>query len=560
MAEFTANTDSPKRADPSVHAPKRVTDCRDSGGGVGGFPRLDGPQGGNPEPPQRRGRVPREGVARPGTLNDGAAIMLVCYHVANVNMLLALYRGIVRKDRTIPRGEGAGEAAHHRQPPTCPRRGRRMAAKSTAAEPIYAHVRAAPLARRGDIRQAAEHAHSTPEAVKRRRDDEIGFRCIATVPVRDGPVAARWRTARVFPHGHKKSMDGGLPPLLDYPALYDSHLKAHGDAKRPPRGHAGMHLIVGISPSYFEGRGSMHDPENPNVRKLLAAAAEWAESEIGGVWAARYDLDEKGGAVVDVFASPIHTNLRTGKMAVSCRKAKDRLQRKYKTPRSYSAMQDSWRDFASRRLGFEFKRGQPKQETQREHVHADTFADAMEQGKARMAQMEREMRELQKRIDAARKTLRKLARAAKRARTALTNWIVTNLRTRDRPVMAGEDNDDLVSQAVGVASHMAHVEDPDKTQQEHWKGLVSHIDKATRGAWDRDGGTDEPLVRAYRAYRSRTKDSPPKQYDEWLSDMAHGSMRGMSADQRDLVRLARGIAKAEGWYQPRSKRKVAKDR
>ena len=88
--------------------------------------------------------------------------------------------------------------------------------------------------------------------------------------------------------------------------------KAETGARENPRGCSVLHSLVGVSPEWIEATGDLHDPKNPRVRKLLEAAVSWVERDIGGVFAARIDLDERGGGIVDVFAAPVH-NLKFGR-------------------------------------------------------------------------------------------------------------------------------------------------------------------------------------------------------------------------------------------------------
>jgi hypothetical protein len=157
-----------------------------------------------------------------------------------------------------------------------------------------------------------------------------------------------------------------------YLALYRLCQERRGFAER--QGAAiGEHLLVGVSPSWIEAAGDLHDPENPRNKMLLDNAVAWVESWAGegSVFGARLDLDETGGGVVDVFVAPVfeqkHKSGRT-KLTVSVNKALTKLQARYGTGYSYEALQTSWHAWAQEHLDETLQRGEPKYKTNREHL------------------------------------------------------------------------------------------------------------------------------------------------------------------------------------------------
>ena len=62
-----------------------------------------------------------------------------------------------------------------------------------------------------------------------------------------------------------------------------------------------MHIVVGVSRS---GWATASTTRRVHVHRLLEFAVEWANAELGGAFAARYDVDEKG-VVIDVFCAPV---------------------------------------------------------------------------------------------------------------------------------------------------------------------------------------------------------------------------------------------------------------
>ena len=165
-------------------------------------------------------------------------------------------------------------------------------------------------------------------------------------------------------------------------AAYKRHKEQQGAAEK--RGvKPVMHVVVGVSPEWL-GDG-VHDPASPRVRRLLKSAVQWANAELGGVFSARYDLDEKGGGVVDVFAAPVREYAvgrgRTMRRMVAPSKALRELGQRRGRKISYSAMQTSWTEWANRELGdgrVRFQRGRPKAETRAEHLSPEDYQRSLD--------------------------------------------------------------------------------------------------------------------------------------------------------------------------------------
>ena len=125
------------------------------------------------------------------------------------------------------------------------------------------------------------------------------------------------------------------------------------------------------------------------------------------VWAVRYDIDENGSGVVDVFASPHHVykigRAKVAKDRIACTSALNRVAKEFKRTHSYSALQDSWTRFAQKR-GWKVERGKLKEVTEREHLSPEDYkatrannlrlaADALELA-ARIQETERDAKML----------------------------------------------------------------------------------------------------------------------------------------------------------------------
>lgn len=224
---------------------------------------------------------------------------------------------------------------------------------------------------RGSIAAAESHAKREDPVAKRRS-------------IRPSPPVA-WSKAEAMP-----SFLGSGP--LDYVAAFAAHKRETGAGERK-RAALAMEFKAVVSPDWLaEGGADPRDPNNPRVKQLVAEAHVWAESwgGKGAVWGVRYDTDEKGAGVVDLFMSPVrHQRHKSGKakLVISCRKAKDELlateraiNPEIKT--SGAAMQSSWARWCQQRLDRRIERGQPKDVTGREHIHADVYAAQADAAKA----------------------------------------------------------------------------------------------------------------------------------------------------------------------------------
>lgn len=197
------------------------------------------------------------------------------------------------------------------------------------------------------------------------------------------PVAQKRRIRESDPLAWSK----GSEPL-NYVEAFKNHKREFGASERANSGLA-MEFKIVVSPDWLRETGSEHDLNNPRVKQLYDEALKWAESwgGSGSVWGLRYDTDEKGSGVVDVFMSPIREQKhKSGKSknVISCRKAKEELLAAEKIldpslKTSGAAMQSSWARWCQKNLDQRIERGVSKEETQIEHVHADVYAKVAEE-------------------------------------------------------------------------------------------------------------------------------------------------------------------------------------
>lgn len=181
------------------------------------------------------------------------------------------------------------------------------------------------------------------------------------------------------------SIDGG--PRPDYVASFKAFKKATGASERAGA-KLGVHILAGVSPEWVREAGDLHDPNNPRNGELLRAAIAWANTwSNGGCYAARIDLDETGGAVVDLLIAPTaEQRHKSGKskLTVSVNKALEALSMQHtgKRSRQYSALNTSWAAFATANLDPRLRRGTAKEETGVEHVEPGRYREMMKEAQA----------------------------------------------------------------------------------------------------------------------------------------------------------------------------------
>lgn len=181
------------------------------------------------------------------------------------------------------------------------------------------------------------------------------------------------------------SIDNG--PTPDYATSFRALKKAKGASERKGA-QLGLHMLVGVSPEWVKEAGDLHDPANPRNRLLLDAARGWADTwSDGGCYAARLDLDETGGAIVDLFIAPMadqkHKSGKS-KLTVSVNKALEAVSLAHTGVKGkhYSGLNTSWAQYAHAHLDARLERGRPKGETGAEHVGPDQYRAMMTEATA----------------------------------------------------------------------------------------------------------------------------------------------------------------------------------
>lgn len=171
----------------------------------------------------------------------------------------------------------------------------------------------------------------------------------------------------------------------DYLAAFRAHkaeLKA-GERKGAP---IALQALCVVSPEWVEKAGDLHDPDNPHNRQLFDQAKAWAESwaGAGAVFGSRLDLDEKGGAVVDLMIAPVRTS--RGKPVISTNKAMGEVKALTGERNEYSALQTSWADWCRDTLDAGIVRGTRKEITRRQHLSPETYGAVMDKARESLSE------------------------------------------------------------------------------------------------------------------------------------------------------------------------------
>jgi len=148
-----------------------------------------------------------------------------------------------------------------------------------------------------------------------------------------------------------------------------------------------------VSPEWVEKAGDLHDANNPHNRQLFDQAKAWAESWAGegAVFGSRLDLDEKGGAVVDLMISPVRDS--RGKPVISTQKALTELKGIAGERNEYAALQTSWANWCQQHLDRDIVRGTRKEITAREHMSPETYGAVMDKARESLSEPPERLRD-----------------------------------------------------------------------------------------------------------------------------------------------------------------------
>ncbi|MEO8684612.1 MAG: hypothetical protein ABI414_07185, partial [Devosia sp.] len=186
-------------------------------------------------------------------------------------------------------------------------------------------------------------------------------------------AALHW-SSRLHDHGVKAE---DFEAMRDVEAAFKAHKKRHAIGETA-NGGLGIHLMVNVTSSFITDRGKLHDPSNEANQALFAESMAFARSVFGenSLYAARMDLDETGGGVVDLFLTPAAIDGRGKKLKIATSKFLTALRVKHGERMSYSALQTEWSDWCCNRLDPAFQRGQRKAVTRAEHLGVEEYRQA----------------------------------------------------------------------------------------------------------------------------------------------------------------------------------------
>ena len=166
----------------------------------------------------------------------------------------------------------------------------------------------------------------------------------------------------------------------DYVAAFKAH-KAELGAGERKNAPIAMQALCVVSPEWVQQAGDLHDRANPRNVALFDQAKAWAESWAGkgAVFGVRLDLDEKGGAVVDLMIAPVRDS--RGKPVISTQKPLTELKGATGERNEYSALQTSWADWCAANLDTKIERGLRRELTAREHLSPETYGMVMDKAR-----------------------------------------------------------------------------------------------------------------------------------------------------------------------------------
>jgi len=179
----------------------------------------------------------------------------------------------------------------------------------------------------------------------------------------------------------------------DYLAAFKAH-KAELGAGERKNAPIAMQALCVVSPEWVQQAGDLHDRANPRNIALFDQAKAWAESWAGkgAVFGVRLDLDEKGGAVVDLMIAPVRDS--RGKPIISTQKPLNELKAATGERNEYSALQTSWAAWCATNLDAKIERGLRRELTAREHLSPETYGAVMDKARETVQQPSRSLLKL----------------------------------------------------------------------------------------------------------------------------------------------------------------------
>jgi hypothetical protein len=170
----------------------------------------------------------------------------------------------------------------------------------------------------------------------------------------------------------------------------------HFQARYRTSAPLGVHILLYVTPAWIEETGDLHAKDNPRNQMLYQVAQDFVR-DIPGLVAARMDLDEAGGGVVDIFLAPVFP--RQSRLRKDGTRGSDipeisvsklgTLWRTHSGERvGFSGLQTLWAEYCGKVLDPRLERGRRKSETGREHLSVPEYKAAGERAAAMNAEAE----------------------------------------------------------------------------------------------------------------------------------------------------------------------------
>jgi septal ring factor EnvC (AmiA/AmiB activator) len=196
----------------------------------------------------------------------------------------------------------------------------------------------------------------------------------ASASVRPGAIPmAGWACSAVIPDRPR-----------DYVAAFKA-VPTHFGARYRKGAPLGVNLQLNVSPDWIREAGDLHDERNERNQRLYQAALEFVRN-IRGVVAARMDLDEEGGGVVDIYVAPVFP--RTSRLRKDGSRGSEILEISVSKLNAFWREQSLWAAYCAKNLDPRIQRGDRKSETGREHLTVPEFKAASAYAKALVAEAE----------------------------------------------------------------------------------------------------------------------------------------------------------------------------
>ena len=234
--------------------------------------------------------------------------------------------------------------------------------------------------------------------------------------------------------GKVRQKDAAKSDRLAIVGAYKAFKKYHNAREQPQTKKHFLQVVAYVSPGACDGHGGTITAE-----KIYQQAVDWAKKRYGNkaLFAVRCDLDEPGSpAVVDLYLAPVEMLRPAGRHksggeakepvpTISVRSAHKRIAEKdgIDLRKIWSQNQDSWTAHMRKATGVDLKRGKPKKETNREHMHHSAYKAQQEQQKeVERLTMQAQIDELREQVKDLQEENQQQGRYIARIRRQIAEW------------------------------------------------------------------------------------------------------------------------------------------